>query len=174
MPATAAKRRSPTALLIPIALAMGALAIAVGPVGCSSEDASETPAADQTEETTSQPVLLNLGVEDHTQERAFPDGLLIVTPRGNQWRPELATSGFATRAFEKYPVGESQKLSLYPAGKEDPRLEVPFTMKADMSSILASSRTNVLVYDDSIVVSGPAVPNEQVTFDRPSSSSNTP
>jgi hypothetical protein len=85
MPATATKRRSPTAFLVPLALALGALAVAVGPIGCSSEDASETSAADQTEATTSQPVLLNLGVEDHTQERAFPDGFLIVTPRGNQW-----------------------------------------------------------------------------------------
>jgi hypothetical protein len=167
MPATAAKRRSPTALLIPLALALGALAIAVGPIGCSSEDASEAPAADQTEETTSRPVLLNLGVEDHTQERPFPDQFLIVTPGGNQWRPELATSGFATRAFEKYPVGEPKKLSVYSAGKEGPRLEVPFTMKADMSSVLASSRTNVLVYDDSLVVTGPAVPDEKVVLDRP-------
>jgi hypothetical protein len=55
----------------------------------------------------------------------------------------------------------------YPAGREAPRLEVPFTMKADMSSVLASSRTNVLVYDDSLVVTGPAVPDEKVVLDRP-------
>jgi hypothetical protein len=40
-------------------------------------------------------------------------------------------------------------------------------MKPDMSSVLASSRTDIFVYDDSIVVSGPAVPDERITFDRP-------
>ncbi len=167
MPATAPKRQSPTAVLIPLALALGALAISVGPVGCSSEDASEAPPTEQTEETTSQPVLLNLGVEDHTQEHPFPDQLLIITPGGNQWQPAPLAGGGVTRAFEKYPVGEPKKLSLYPAGKDSSRLEVPITMKPDMSSVLASSRTDVLVYDDSLVVTGPAVPDEKASFDRP-------
>ncbi len=47
---------------------------------------------------------------------------------------------------------------------------VPFTMKPDMSSVLASSRTNITVYDDSIVVEGPAVPDERMTFERPAPS----
>jgi len=173
MPATTAKRQSPSTLLIPLALVLGAVAIGVGPIGCSSEDTSETPSADQTEETTNRPVLLNLGIEDHTQERPFPDGLLIVTPGGNRWQPDPLEGGFVTRAFEKYPVGEPQKLSLYLEGNEGPRLEVPFTMKPDMSSVLSSSRTNVLVYDDSLVVTGPAVPDEKVVLDRPPGDSDS-
>lgn len=47
------------------------------------------------------------------------------------------------------------------------RLAVPFTMKPDMSSVLASSRTNIAVHDDSIVVTGPAVPEEKIVLDRP-------
>ncbi len=93
MPATTAKRRSPSTLLIPLALVLAAVAIGVGPIGCSSEDTSETPAAEQTEEKTNRSVLLNLGVEDHTQERSFPDRLFIVTPEGNQWRPDPLAGG---------------------------------------------------------------------------------
>lgn len=39
-------------------------------------------------------------------------------------------------------------------------------MKPDMSSMLARSRTNLFIYDDSIVVSGPAVPDKKVVLDR--------
>lgn len=110
-------------------------------------------------------MLLNLGVEDHTRQRSFPAEFLIVTPGGNQWQPDPLEGGGVTRAFEKYPVGEEQRLLLYPEGKDGPRLAVPVTMKPDMSSVLASSRTDIAVHDDSIVVTGPAVPDERMTFD---------
>jgi hypothetical protein len=74
--------------------------------------------------------------------------------------------GFTTKAFETYPVGETKKLLLFPEGEDGPRLEVSFTMQPEMSSVLAGSRTNVTVYDDSIVVTSPAVPDEKVVFDR--------
>lgn len=57
------------------------------------------------------------------------------TQRPNGWRPDRLEGGFATRAFEKYPVRQAQKLALYPEGEECPRLKVSFTMKPDMSSV---------------------------------------
>ena len=50
-------------------------------------------------------------------------------------------------------------------------LEVPITMKSTMSSALASSRTDIFVYDDRIVVEGPAVPDGEMGFDQPASAS---
>lgn len=171
MPATATERSSTRSLLIPFLLVFGVVAIAIGPVGCGGDEVSEKPAADQADEATHRPVLLNLGVEDHTQQESFPSQFLVVTPGDSQWRPEPLPGGFVTKAFKKYPVGEPQKLYLYPEGKEGPRLSVPFTMKPDMNSVLATSRTNFAVYDDSIVVSGPAVPDEKIVYDRSASAS---
>jgi hypothetical protein len=40
-------------------------------------------------------------------------------------------------------------------------------MTPNMSSTLTSSHTDIFVYDDSLVVSGPAVPDDEVVLDRP-------
>jgi hypothetical protein len=46
-------------------------------------------------------------------------------------------------------------------------------MKPTMSSALASSRTDIVAHDDSIVVTGPAVPDERMMFERPVAESDS-
>jgi hypothetical protein len=116
---------------------------------------------------TDRTVLLNVGFVDQTGDRPPSKQFLIETPNSTHWQPDALEGSHTTRAFEKYPVRESQKLLLYPKGKGGVCLAVPFTMKPDMSSVLASSRTNIAVHDDSIVVTGPAVPEEKIVLDRP-------
>lgn len=177
MPTTATRRSSKRPILAFAALALGLIALSVGPISCGTETNESTSGDAASERTGSKaggPVLLNIGVADHTQQRPLSAQFLIETPRGDRWRPDPLEGGHVTRAFDKYPAGESQKLLLYPQGEEGPRLAVPFTMKADMSSLSAHSRTDIAVRDDSIVVTGPAVPDERIAFDRPSSPSSSP
>ncbi|MFP4228981.1 MAG: hypothetical protein ACLFTE_09160 [Salinivenus sp.] len=168
---TTAQRRASSSALAPGILVLGLMILSVAPLSCGTEgDDASDPEADQTTEATSdRAILLNIGVEDKTENDSLTDAFTIVTPSETRWTPGPLKEGGATKEFEKHPVGETRTLRLYPEGEEGRALEVPITMKADMSSALASSRTEIFVYDDSIVVSGPAVPDEDTTLDRPSS-----
>jgi len=177
MPTTTTQRtRAPSSLLVTAALAFALAALSLAPLSCGTEsdEASEAKTAETVEGDTDRTILLNVGIEDETENRPLSDAFLIEPPSGQRWSPGVLDGGGASKAFEKHPVGETRTLRLYPEGDAGRALEVPITMKRTMSSALASSRTDVFVYDDSIVVSGPAVPDEEMTFDRPSSLSNTP
>lgn len=166
-------RRPPTASILATSLfLLGLAAFVIVPVSCNPEpDETSKNETTQIEGNPDRSILLNIGIEDETEERPLSDAFLLETPSGTRWTPGLQEGRWTTKAFEKHPVGETRTLRIYPEGKDGPALEVPITMKSDMSSALASSRTAVVVYDDSIVVSGPAVPDERMTFDRASPSS---
>jgi len=168
MTATTAQRSSTPSIAVTVALFLGLAALSLAPLSCGTEsdDASDRQTTPATEENTNRAVLLNIGIEDDTDDRPLSDQFLIETPTGQRWSPGISDKGGATKAFEKYSVGTTRTLRLYPEGEEGRALEVPITMKPDMSSFLASSRTDIFVYDDSIVVSGPAVPDEKIVFDR--------
>jgi len=174
MPATTTQRSATSSsLLVTIAFGLSLAALSLGPLSCGTEsdEVSEQNTAQGTEGDTDRTILLNIGIEDETENRPFSDAFLIETPNGARWTPGALDGGGATRAFEKHPVGETRTLRLYPEGEGRKALEVPITMKSDMSSALASSRTDIFVYDDSIVVEGPAIPDGEMGFDRPSSAS---
>lgn len=175
MPATTTRRSTARSSLVTLLLFLGVAGLWIGPMGCSNDAenaASSDTASEPHTEAAGRSVLLNVGFTDKTEARRPSEQFIVETPRSTRWAPDVREGGFTTKAFETYPVGESNTLLLFPEGEDGPRVEVPFTMKADMSSILASSRTNITVYDDSIVVAGPAVPDKRMTFDRPPSSSD--
>jgi len=168
MTATTTQRPNTASIAVTVALFLGLAALSLAPLSCGTEsDETSDPETDQTTEAnTDRTILLNVGIEDETENRPLPDAFLIETPSGQRWSPGVLDGGGATRAFEKHPVGETRTLRLYPEGEAGRALEVPITMKRTMSSALASSRTDIFVYDDSIVVSGPAVPDKEIVFDR--------
>ncbi len=170
MPATATRRSPVRSLLVPLALALGTVAIGLGPIGCGTDEASNDAPAEQNEQTADRSILLNVGFEDKTDQRAPSDQFLVESPKSSRWQPVSLEGGFLTNDFEKYPVGSTHELLIHPEGEDGPRLVVPFSMKPTMSSALASSRTDIVAYDDSIVVTGPAVPDERMTFERPAPS----
>jgi hypothetical protein len=176
MAAATTTRRSPTASgVATVLLCLGLVVLTATPLSCGTEpeEASEPEASQTTEANTDRAILLNVGVEDGTKDRPPSDDLLLEPPSGERWTPGILDGGGATNAFEKHPIGESRTLRLYPQGEDGQVLEIPITMKPDMSSVLASSRTDIFVYDDSIVVSGPAVPDKRITFDRPAPSTDS-
>jgi len=166
---TTTRRRAASSILVPGLLFLGLVGLSVLPVSCSpgSDGASEEETTQTPEANADRSILLNVGIEDETENRPLSDGFLVETPDGTRWTPGALEGGGATKAFDEYPVGETRTLRLFPEGEGGPELDVPITMKQGMSSALASSRTNIFVYDDSLVVSGPAVPDEKVVFDRP-------
>ncbi|WP_263788788.1 hypothetical protein [Salinibacter grassmerensis] len=163
-------------LAVPAALFLVLAAFSLAPLGCGTEpdETSEAGTDQTTEANTDRTILLNIGIEDETENRPLTDNFLVAPPGGENWAPGALNGGGTTRAFKEHPVGETRTLRIYPEGEDKRTLEVPITMKPDMSSALASSRTNVMVYDDSIVVTGPAVPDERMAFDRPPAPSNAP
>lgn len=169
MTTTTTERPTTSSIAVTVVLVLGLAASSLAPLSCGTEpdDASEQQATTANEENPNRSIVLNIGIEDDTQDRSLSDAFLIETPSGARWSPDVLDGGGATKTFEKYPVGDTRTLRLYPEGEAGRALEVPITMKPDMSSMLASSRTDIFVYDDSIVVSGPAVPDEKTTFDRP-------
>jgi len=169
MTATKTQRPGTASILVPGLLFLGLVGLSVLPISCGpeSDGASEEETTKATDASADRTILLNIGIEDETEDRPLSDVFLVETPDGARWTPEAPEGGSTTEVFEKYPVGEARTLRLYPEGEDGPFLEVPITMKPGMSSALASSRTDIFVYDDSIVVSGPAVPDEEVVLDRP-------
>lgn len=173
MTATTTQRPKSSSIVVHVVLFLGLAALSLAPLSCGTEgdhtSSEETSQATRAE--SNRTILLNVGIEDDTKDRPLSDAFLVETPNGARWAPGVLDGGGATKAFDKHPVGETRTLRLYPEGEEGRALEVPITMKSDMSSVLASSRTDIFVYDDSIVVSGPAVPDKKIVFDRPVSAS---
>jgi len=176
MTATQTQRSAPLSIAVTAALFLGLAASSLAPLSCGTEadDPSDQQTTPTVEENTDRDILLNIGIEDDTKDRSLSGAFLIETPSGQRWSPGVLDGGGATKAFEKHPVGETRTLRLYPEGEAGRALEVSITMKSTMSSALASSRTDIFVYDDSLVVTGPAVPNKRMAFDRPASSSDSP
>jgi len=164
MPATTTRRPPARSALITTALVLGFVALWIGPVGCGGE--SEEAATDQASDTTGRSILLNVGVIDETETRPLSEDFAIESPSGDRWRPVLSETNLATNDFEEYSVGERHEFYIYLEGNEGGPLAVPFTMESDMSSLLAGSRTDIAVHDDSIVVEGPAVQDGKQVFDR--------
>ena len=165
---TTTQRRNTPSIAVTVALFLGLAALSLAPLSCGteSEETSDPETTQAAEENTNRAILLNIGIEDDTKDRPLSEAVLIETPSGTRWSPDVLDGGGATKAFEKHPIGDTRTLRFYPEGENGRALEIPITMKPDMSSVLASSRTDVFVYDDSIVVSGPAVPDEKIVFDR--------
>lgn len=173
MHTTTTQRRAASSIVVTVVLFLGLGAFTLAPLSCGTEpdEASEEETTQTSTANSDRAILLNIGIEDETEENPLSDAFLLETPSGTRWTPGVLEGGGATKAFENHPVGETRTLRLYPEGEEGRLLEVPITMKPDMSSALASSRTDIFVYDDSIVVSGPAVPEGRVILDRPVSAS---
>lgn len=166
MSVATARRSKMNGVLIVTALAVGFASLLIGPIGCGSEP--EESSTQEAVESSEKRVQLNLGVDDRTDARPPSDQLAIKAPGHDLWQPELSHGG-ASRLFDEYPAGEEYELYVYPEGEDGPRLVVPFSMKADMMSGMASSKTYVEIYDDRIVVNGPAIPDGSITLDRPAS-----
>lgn len=131
--------------------------------GCQSESSDDD--LPLYEDEADHRVLLNIGVTNETDQRAPDDSLAIQAPDHELWYPEVEHGG-VSREFSEYPVGEEYTITLYPTGTDGETLEVPFEMKPTMTSGVASSKTYIEVHDDSIVVRGPAIPDEHMTFER--------
>jgi len=164
MPTTTTQRPPSRSALVSIALVLGFVGLWIGPIGCGGDSDEATP--DPAAETVDRSVLLNVGIIDETETRPVPEQFTIESPGGERWRPDLSEVGLVTNDFDSFPVGERHEFYIYPMGDEGAPLAVPFTMQPDMSSALASSRTNIMIHDDSIVVEGPAIPDGKQTFDR--------
>lgn len=175
MPVAIASRSTRRTLLIGTVLLLGLSALSIGPLGCNAETeegSSEKSTSEAAIGDTDKRVRLNMGIDDRTTEHPPSEDLAIEVPGEDLWTPDLESGG-ASRLFGEYPVGESYEFYLYPEGKDGSRQTVPFSMKPDMSSMLASSKTYIRIYDDRVVIEGPAVPDEEVTLDR-SASGDTP
>lgn len=171
MSVATASRPTQKPYLVAAALVISLGALILGPVGCGSgEERSNETAAEEAGGAPKR-LQLNMGVDDRTTEIPPSDEFAIQVPGEELWTPDLEYGGTG-RLFGEYPVGEEYEFYLYPEGKEGPRQRVPFSMKPDMSSGLASSKTYVRIYDDRIVVDGPAVPDGKMTLDRPASDEN--
>lgn len=144
-------------------LVMGLAALSIGPLGCGSE--AEEEAAEEAVGESDKRVELNMGVDDRTTENPPSEQLAIKVPGHDLWSPNLEYGGTSER-FGEYPAGENYELHIYPEGEDGPRETVPFSMKPDMMSGTASSKTYVEIYDDRFVVRGPAVPDGHVDIDR--------
>lgn len=144
-------------------LVMGLAVLAIGPLGCGSE--SEEEAAEEAIGESDKRIELNMGVDDRTTGNPPSEGLAIKVPGHDLWTPDLEYGGTSER-FQEFPVGEEYDLHIYPEGENGPRQTISFSMKPDMSSGLASSKTYVEIYDDRIVVKGPAVSDGPVVIER--------
>lgn len=174
MSVATAPRQTRKGFLIATVLLLGLAALSIGPLGCGSETeeaASEETAAEEAIGDPDKSVLLNVGINDRTTNNPPSEELAIEVPGQELWTPDLEYGG-ASQEFGEYPVGEEYQLVIYPEGEEGPMESVPFSMKPEMSSGLASSKTYIHIYDDRIVVEGPAVPEEEVVLERSMSGGN--
>ena len=141
-----------------VALGMG-LPVFIG--GC---EAGEDETAASTE-ASSKRVLLNITVEDATQQRPADRFVLTVPGDSASWAPDLSW-GSTSRAFGEYQVGRKHVFYVHPDSASGPQIEVPFEMQPDMISGVAASKLHVTVYDDSVVAEGPAIPDHRQRFER--------
>lgn len=164
MPASVQDRVALTTLprLLGVLLLVGVSAAALL-VSCQGERSSEETPAPEREINRS--ILFNLGVEDETENRAPSDSFAVEVQGREVWYPDLAYGG-DSETFGEFRVGEKHAFTIYPSGPDGPALEVPFSMKPTMSSLLASSKTYIDVYDDSLIVRGPAIPNRRASYPR--------
>lgn len=163
MSVTTARRPTTRGFLVVTVLLLGLAALSIGPLGCGSE--TEEEAAEEAVGDTGKRVVFNMGVDDRTTQNPPSDNLAIKVPGHDLWTPNLQYGG-ASERFGEFPVREEYELYIYLEGEGGPRQSVPFSMKPEMSSSLASSKTYVEIYDDRILVKGPAVTDGQVTIER--------
>lgn len=145
---------------LPIAL-LGLSLVVLG--GCES-DLNRDPSPKRAALGTKH-VRLHISISDRTGRRPLSKQFAIEAPGTDLWHPSIEF-GRATRQFPVYPVGKEYELYIYPRGKDGPRRPVSFSMKESMRSGMASSKTHIEIYDDSIVAIGPAVPGGRVAIDR--------
>lgn len=146
------------------------VALLITAVGCGYES-RETP-GEETLEASDKHVLLNIGITDRTDRRPPSSQWSLKVPGHDLWQPDLSYGG-ESKDFGTFPVGEDHEMYVYPSGPDGPRLEVPFTMKSDMMSGLASSKTYIEIRDDRIIITTPAVQNGRVDLDRTSSETDS-
>jgi hypothetical protein len=130
--------------------------------GCGSEESG--PGASEGRSSNKQ-VLLNITVEDVTQQRRVERFLLRVPGDSASWAPDLSWGG-ASRAFGAYRVGREHVFYVQTDSSSRRRVEVPFEMQPDMISGVAASKIRVTLYDDSLVARGPAIQGGRMTFER--------
>lgn len=171
MPFNSLPRRLETVSTAALALLFGLVVLGGGLTGCTDSDNSASQNASSASADRS--ILLNIGLTNETEDRPLSDSFFVEGPDSVRWSPDLSEDGgFVTKEFGEYPVGADHEFSIYPNGEDGPRLTVPFTMKPDMSSALASSRTEITVRDEQIAVEGPAVSDGKMEFDRPGADAN--
>lgn len=171
MPFNLLPRRLETVSTAAVALLFFLVVLGGGLTGCT--DADDSPSQNASSASADRSILLNIGLTIETEDRPLSDSFVVEGPDSVRWSPDLSEDGgFVTKEFGEYPVGADHEFSIYPNGEDGPRLTVPFAMKADMSSALASSRTEITVRDDQIVVEGPAVRDGKMEFDRPGANAN--
>lgn len=132
-------------------------------LSCQTERSE--PSEEPTDAAADREILFNLGINDKTDERAPHDRFAVEIPGREIWYPDLAYGG-DSETFGEFRVGPKHTFTIYPTGPDEPSFAVPFSMKPTMSSELASSKTYIEIYDDSLVVRGPAIPNGPASYPR--------
>lgn len=150
-------------IFLPVALLVLSLTVFGSLVGCGSE-ANENPEGERAT-LGKEGVRLHISISDRTGKHPLSEHFAIEAPGEELWRPNIKF-GRATRQFAVYPVGKEYELVIYPRGKNGPRQRVPFSMKASMKSGTALSKTQLKIYDDSIITTGPAVPGGRMSIAR--------
>ncbi len=103
---------------------------------------------------------------DDTVER--PAENIEVWVRGyGSWYPDI-TFGSDVNTLGAFPVGElrDQDFFIYPDGRDGTEIRVEFEMTADMISGSDMSMTTVAVSDTTVTVTGQAIPDFELVFER--------
>ena len=109
--------------------------------------------------------LLEVTVFDWTETNPPIDALVVAGE--DTWTPDLEFGG-DSHGFRPFPVGESHTFTIYPDGRSANAIDVSFVMTEEMVPISGSARalTNVEIYDDTVIVSGMAIPGFERTYSR--------
>lgn len=145
--------------------AFGLALLGLGSVAGCESDANRAAAPERAALGEAKQVRLHVSVSDRTGQQPLPEQFAIEAPGVDLWQPNIKF-GRATRQFPVYPVGKEYELYIYPRGEDGPRRQVSFSMKARSSSELALSKTHIEIYDDSIIVTGPAIFGERISMGR--------
>lgn len=125
--------------------------------GCPSDEPRE-------EWPTEEEVLLNVGLYNETDQTDASETAVRVTGQP-VWQPGLRRYPKDT-TLGRHPVGETRQLTIYPEGLSGDSVRVPFSMKKGMRSGVASSKHYIEVYDDSVIVMGPAIEDDRRAYRR--------